>query len=178
MKKSNVQTKCTKAFLSIKQPHFLSLVFSPFWGENFLVGPERKYLGFTIYFCWGTTIWLHATTLKTGPHDVMSNAIKDLNVSFSSQIGFEVEWHSSQFDKWYQSQGHEFESRECHCEGGIVGGTTIWLSTTTLKISPRGVMSNAIKDLSVFLITNWFWDGMTQLMVRQFSFLPTQPNTL
>ena len=52
----------------------------------------------------------------------MSNAIKDLSVSFSSAISFEVEWYSSRFDKWYQSQGHGFESRECHCEGGIVGG--------------------------------------------------------
>jgi len=30
---------------------------------------------------------------------VMSNAIKDLSVSFSSPIGFEVEWHSSRSDK-------------------------------------------------------------------------------
>ena len=28
----------------------------------------------------------------------MLNNIKDLSVSFSSPIGFEVEWHSSQFD--------------------------------------------------------------------------------
>ena len=28
-------------------------------------------------------------------------------------------------DRWYQSQGHGFESRECHCEGGIVRGSTI-----------------------------------------------------
>ena len=158
--------------------------------------------------CWGTTIWLPTTTLKTDSCGVMSNAIKDLmcvwiqlislktenwklkiennkkiiffyclllfstlhwpkitvhgqwtvhnaldlkkkntqntgattlpkrtfSVSFSSLIGFEVEWHSSRFDKWYQSQGHGFESRECHCKGGIVGRTTIWLPTTTLKI--------------------------------------------
>ena len=31
----------------------------------------------------------------------------------------------------------------------IFGGTTIWLLTATLKISLRGVMSNAINDLSV-----------------------------
>ena len=55
----------------------------------------------------------------------MLNAIKDLSVLSSSLIDFEVEWHSSQSDKWYQSQGHEIESREYHCEGGIVGGTTI-----------------------------------------------------
>ena len=39
VKKSNVRMKpmcsCTWAFLSIKQPHFLSLVFSLFLGENF-----------------------------------------------------------------------------------------------------------------------------------------------
>ena len=99
--------------------------------------------------CWGTTIWLPITTLKTSPHDVMSNAIKDLNVSSSSPISFKVEWHSSRSNKWYQSQGHRLESRECHCEGRIVGETIIWLSTTTLKTGPRGVISNAIKDLNV-----------------------------
>ena len=42
--------KCTKIFLSIKQPHFFPSVFSPFLGENFLVGLERKHLSSTIYF--------------------------------------------------------------------------------------------------------------------------------
>ena len=79
----------------------------------------------------------------------MSNTIKDLSVSSLSPIGFEVELHSSQSDKWYQSQGYGFESRECNCEGGIVRGTTSWLPTTILKTGLRGVMSNAIKDLSV-----------------------------
>ena len=79
----------------------------------------------------------------------MSNTIKDLSVSFSSPIDFEVEWHSSRFDKWYQSQGHGFESRECYCEEGIVWRTTIWLSTTTLKTGPHGVILNVIKDLNV-----------------------------
>ena len=55
----------------------------------------------------------------------MLNAIKDLSMSSSSLIDFEVEWHSSWSNKWYQSQGHGFESQECHCEGGIVGETTI-----------------------------------------------------
>ena len=49
VKKSNVRMKpmcsCTWAFLSIKQPHFLSLVFSLFLSENFFVG-----LGPNIYF--------------------------------------------------------------------------------------------------------------------------------
>ena len=49
----------------------------------------------------GTTIWLPTTSLKTGLYGVMSNAIKDLSVFSLSPIGFEVEWHSSQFDKWY-----------------------------------------------------------------------------
>ena len=96
-----------------------------------------------------TTIWLSTTILKIGPHDVMSNVIKDLGVSSSSPIGFEVEWHNLRSNKWYQIQGHGFKSRECHCKRGIVGGTTIWLPTTTLKISLPGVMSNTIKDLSV-----------------------------
>ena len=30
---------------------------------------------------------------------MMSNFIKDLSVSSSSLIGFEVEWHNSRFDK-------------------------------------------------------------------------------
>ena len=41
----------------------------------------------------GTIIWLPTTTLKISLLGVMSNTIKDLSVSFSSQIGFEVEWH-------------------------------------------------------------------------------------
>ena len=56
---------------------------------------------------------------------MISNAIKDLSVSSSSSIDFEMEWYSSQSNKWYQSQGHGFESHECYCEGGIIGGTTI-----------------------------------------------------
>ena len=70
-------------------------------------------------------------------------------MSSSSLIGFEVEWHSSRSDKWYQSQGHKFESQECHCEGGIAGGTTIWLPTTTLKTDPSGMMLKVIKNLSM-----------------------------
>ena len=44
------KTNWTWAFLSIKQPHFLPLVFSLFWRENFLVGLRRKYLNSIIYF--------------------------------------------------------------------------------------------------------------------------------
>ena len=40
----------TWAFLSIKQPYFLPSIFSPFWEENFLVGPRKKHLGSIIYF--------------------------------------------------------------------------------------------------------------------------------
>ena len=36
--------KCTRAFLSINQPHFLPSVFFPFWGELF-GGPRKKTLG-------------------------------------------------------------------------------------------------------------------------------------
>ena len=52
--KSNVRTKpmckCIRTFLSIKHPHFFPSIFSPFWREKFLVGPERKHLDLTIYF--------------------------------------------------------------------------------------------------------------------------------
>ena len=68
----------------------------------------------------GTTTKLPTTTLKTGLHGVMLNAIKDLSVSFSSPIGFKVKWHNSRSNKWYQRQGHGFESQECHCEKWIV----------------------------------------------------------
>ena len=55
--------------------------------------------------------------------------------------------------KWYQSQGHGFESWKCQCERGIVRGTTIWLPTTTLKTGLCGVMSNAIKYLGVLSLS-------------------------
>lgn len=73
--------------------------------------------------CCGTTIWLPTTTLKTSSRGVMLNVIKDLSVSSSSPISFEVKWRSSRSDKWYQSQGHGFKLREYHCEGGIIGGS-------------------------------------------------------
>lgn len=41
--------------------------------------------------CWETTIWLFIIILKIGLPSVMSNIIKDLSVSFSSPINFEVE---------------------------------------------------------------------------------------
>ena len=49
-KKKNFKNNKKWAFLFIKQPHFLYSVFSPFLGENFLVGPRRKHPGPTIYF--------------------------------------------------------------------------------------------------------------------------------
>ena len=110
-----------------------------------------NHLAFKMKRLLGNIIWLSTTTLKTGLYVVISNAIKDLSVSSSSSINFEVEWHSSQSNKWYQSQGHGFESQVCYCEGGIVRGTTIWLPTTTLKTGLRGMMSNVIKDLSVYV---------------------------
>ena len=110
---------------------------------------ELHFFTYILTFCWGNIIWLPITTLKIGPRGVISKAIKDFSISFSSPIGFEVEWHSSRSDKWYQSQDHGFELRECHCEEGIVGGITIWLPTTTLKTGPLGMMSKVIKDLSM-----------------------------
>jgi len=50
--------------------------------------------------CWEDHNLTHYT-LKIGPCDVMSNTIKDLSMSSSSSIGFEVKWHSSRSDKWY-----------------------------------------------------------------------------
>ena len=52
-------------------------------------------------FVRGTTIWLATTTLKTDSRGVMSNAIKDLSVSSSSPISFEMEWHNSWSDTLY-----------------------------------------------------------------------------
>ena len=43
---------------------------------------------------------------------------------------------------WVWVTGVSLRGRDCW-------GITIWLPTTTLKIGPRGVMSNAIKDLSL-----------------------------
>ena len=115
--------------------------------DFFLLGPDIPRS--TLNLVGGTTIWLPTTSLKTGPCGVMLNDIKDLSVSFSSLIGFEVEWHCSWFHKEYQSQGHGFESQECHYERGIVEGTTIWLLAITLKIDQRSVMLKTIKELSV-----------------------------
>ena len=48
----------------------------------------------------GGTIHLFTTTLKIGPWGVISNAIKDLRVSFSLPIGFEMKYHNSRFEKY------------------------------------------------------------------------------
>ena len=68
-------------------------------------------------------------------------------MSSSSPIGFKVEWHSSRSNKWYQSQGHRFESLELHCEGGIVRDFTIRSNTNGL-----GLWLNAIKDLCPLIL--------------------------
>ena len=83
------------------------------------------FIYYLFFFCGRTIIWLPTTTLKIDSCGVMSKVIKDLSISFSSPIDFKVKWYNSLFDKWYQSHGHRFESRECHCEREIVGGTTI-----------------------------------------------------
>ena len=49
-KKLDELLMCKCKFLSIKWPHFLPSVFSPFRGENILVGPRRKNSDPTIYF--------------------------------------------------------------------------------------------------------------------------------
>ena len=43
------EERCRDIFVQITGP-FFCLVFSLFWGENFLVGPKRKHLGPTIFF--------------------------------------------------------------------------------------------------------------------------------
>ena len=53
MKKSNMdKPMCnyTWAFLSKNDVQFFPSVFSPFWRENFFMGPGRKHLDPTIYF--------------------------------------------------------------------------------------------------------------------------------
>ena len=42
--------ECVGAFWATHVSDFLPLVFSPFWGENFLVGLGRKHLNPTIFF--------------------------------------------------------------------------------------------------------------------------------
>ena len=83
-----------------------------------------------------------------------------------SPIGFKVERHSW-FDKWYQSQGHGFESWECHCEGGIVGGHNLTSYNHSKNKSARHYVEWYKKFKCVFFITNYFWGEMTQLMVQQ-----------
>ena len=49
-KKNEAEQRRQAEFLSKNDFQFFSSSFSPFWGENFLVGLRRKHLGFTIYF--------------------------------------------------------------------------------------------------------------------------------
>ena len=42
-----------------------------------------------------------------------------------------------------------FELQECHCEGGIIGGTTTQFPTTALKTGLWCTMSNTIKALDM-----------------------------
>ena len=62
--------------------------------------------------CWGTTIWLPTTILKIGPRGVILKAIKDLIVSFSSPIGFEMKWHSLRSDITWEDNKANFEKYE------------------------------------------------------------------
>ena len=98
---------------------------------------------------------------------MMPNAIKDLSMSFLWPIDFEMEWqtHGPTNGIRVKVMG---SSRECHCEGKIVGVTTIWLFTTTLKTGYtwRDVETHKRFEC-VFLITNWFWGGMAQVTVQQ-----------
>ena len=62
--------------------------------------------------CWGTTIWLATTILKIGLRGVILKAIKDLIVSFSSPIGFEMKWHSLRSDITREDNKANFEKYE------------------------------------------------------------------
>jgi len=105
------------------------------------------------------------TTLKLGPQGVMSNAIKDLSVSSSSPVRFEVKWHSSWFDKWYQSQGHEFESQSVIVREGLLGDHNLTLYNHSKNRSALCDVECHKRFECVFLITNWFWGEMAQLTV-------------
>ena len=61
MDKAHVQVH--KTFLSIKQPYFLPLVFSLFWGKNFLMGSRRKHLNPTIYFLFSPLNQTHSKNI-------------------------------------------------------------------------------------------------------------------
>ena len=56
--------KCTRAFLSIKQPHFLPSIFFPFWGELF-GGPGKKTLGSQHLF---SSLFTQPNTLQENFH--------------------------------------------------------------------------------------------------------------
>ena len=122
-----------------------------------------------ITFRWGPQ-FDSTTTLKTGPWSMMSNAIKDLSVSSSSPVRFEVKWHSSWSDKWYQSQGHEFKSQSVIVREGLLGDHNLTLYNHSKNRSALCDVECHKRFECVFLITNWFWGGMTQLMVRHLSY--------
>ena len=48
--KKNEEDQCGQAHPQYQDVQFFISVFSPFWEENFLVGPRRKHLCPTIYF--------------------------------------------------------------------------------------------------------------------------------
>jgi len=54
--------ECVGPFWVAHVSEFLPLVFSPFWGENFLMGPGRKHLDPTIFFSAPST---NLTPIKT-----------------------------------------------------------------------------------------------------------------
>ena len=95
---------------------------------------------------------------------MMPNAIKNFSVSSSSPIGFEIKWHSSWFDKWYQSQCHWFKSRECHCEGGIVkdqNSTLYKHSKNKSNLSVKGGIVKGPESVQNYIhisICKFFWN--------------------
>ena len=122
---------------------------------------KQIYLNYNNQVCWGITIWLPTTTLKTGPQSVMLKAIKNLRVSSSSPISFEVKWHSSWSDKWYQSQVHDSSHASVIMREGLLGDHNSTSYNHFKNRLARRVVECHKRFECVILITSWFWGAMT-----------------
>ena len=117
--------------------------------------------------CWGTTIWLPTTTLKTGPRGMMSNAIK-IWVCLPHHplvLRWNVIAHNPTNDiraKVMNSSHGSVIVRE-----GLLGDHNLTPYNHSKNRSAWcNVECHKIFEC-VFLITNWFWSGMTQLTIWQ-----------
>ena len=116
----------------------------------------------------------------------MLNAIKDLSVSSLSPIGFKVKWHNSRSDKWYQRQGHGFESQECHCEKWIVrvGHNLTWVCLPHHQLVVKTLLGrNAIhvnenmknyNAHNTFLIDDWYGRQCLECLIEDISSMHRQ----